>query len=72
MLEENNIPLTANPVIVSEYRQRGDRFSEEEDLEGALEMYTLAYILDDSLENQMRYKFVEAALNGGGSVDISL
>lgn len=71
-LKDNNIQLVANPFIVEEFRKRGDKFAENEDLENALEMYTMAYILDDSMENQMRYKMAQAALNGEDHVNITL
>lgn len=72
ILEDNDIPLVANSFIVKEYRGCGDSYAEEDNLEAALEMYALAYALDDSLENQMRYKMAEATLNGEGSVNITL
>lgn len=71
-LQRNKIPLVANSVIVKEYRERGDKYTENEELQLAFEMYALAYALDDSLENQMRYKIAETALNGGGSVNITI
>lgn len=72
LLRDNDIPLVANHDIVKEYRSRGDKFAEEEELEKSLQMYAFAYMLDDSIENQMRYKIAEAALNGGGPVNITL
>ena len=72
LLQSNDIPLVASDFIVKEYRLCGDRFAEDENLEAALEMYAYAYALDDSLENQMRYKMAEAALNGDDKVNINL
>lgn len=72
ILAENNIPLVGHEFIVSKYREFGDNFAEKNNLEAALEMYTLAYILDDSMENQIRYKMAEAAVNGDGEVNITL
>jgi len=72
LLHDNDIPLVANPFIVEHYRNSGDIFGEEENMEQALEMYALAYVLDDSLENQMRYKLAEAVVNGTGNVNITL
>ncbi len=72
IVRDQNIPVVANPFIVKEFRERGDKFSEDENLEAALEMYTIAYILDDSMENQMRYKMAEAIVNGEGHVNITL
>lgn len=72
IVNDENIPLVANSFIVKEFRQRGDKFVEDEDLESAFEMYTLAYMLDDNMENQLRYKMIEAALNGEDQVNINL
>ena len=72
ILEKENIPLVGNEFIVKEYRECGDKFSEDEDYENALHMYALAYSLDDSIENQMRYKMTEAVINGDTDVNISL
>ena len=71
LIKDNNIQLTANSFIVEQYKSMGDIYGEEDNLEQALEMYALAYMLDDSMENQMRYKITEAALNGG-NVNINL
>jgi len=71
-VNDEKIPLVANSFIVNEFRERGDKYTEDEDLESALEMYTIAYILDDSMENQMRYKMAEAAVNGEDHVNITL
>ena len=72
ILEKENIPLVGNEFIVKEYRNCGDKYTESEDLENALHMYAMACALDDSIENQMRYKMTEAALNGEDHVDITL
>lgn len=72
ILKENDIPLVANPFIVKEYRECGDRYGENDELEHALEMYTIAYMLDDSIENQLRYKMAKATLDGKNDVNISL
>ena len=71
-VNDEKIQLTANPFIVKEFRERGDKLSEEKDFEGALRMYTSAYMLDDSMENQMRYKMAEATVNGEDHVNITL
>lgn len=72
ILQDNDIPLAANSFIVSKFRQWGDEFAEEESFEEALNMYGCAYSIDDSLENQMRYKMTESILNGRTDVEISL
>lgn len=72
ILEKGDIPLVGNEFIVREYRNCGDRYTEDEDYENALHMYALAYALDDSIENQMRYKMTEAVINGDTNVNISL
>lgn len=62
VLEENSIPLVANSFIIEEYTRCGDRFTEDEEYEKALEMYTIAFVLDDSPENQLKYKTAEKAV----------
>ena len=71
-LTDNDIQLVANEFITKEYRDYGDKLSEEEKLEEALQMYALAYSLDDCMENQMRYKMAQAAVDGSGEVNITL
>ena len=72
ILRENDVPLTANSFIVSKFRQWGDEYAEKELFEDALNMYGFAYSIDDSIENQMRYRTVESILNGNDDVEIRL
>lgn len=72
ILQDNNVSLVGDEFVVSKFRQWGDEFAEEEHFEEALNMYGCAYSLDDSLENQMRYKMAESILNGDGQVEINL